>query len=154
MTPWNIQITVYTLIPPITTKIVYNYLSICKNGGIISVQAAQHEVLDTWSIHLILEHVRVEDQVEGEGLVLAEGDLGLVGNNRCAHPAHVDHLPRNLGPNTAKKLNNTIVETCQRKPIKDWIDERTRKVGVGKGRRLTYVRNGTEANRKVWWLRN
>lgn len=82
---------------------IINYLSVRQHSGIVAIETAVDESLNARLVKLMLLSNGVEDQVEGEGLVLAKSHLRLVRCHGSAHPAHVDHFPRNLRPNATKR---------------------------------------------------
>lgn len=58
-------------------------LSICKDCGIVALQAAFDEALGAVGVDGLLLGVHVEDVVIGEGLVLTQDHLWLAGHDIC-----------------------------------------------------------------------
>lgn len=67
-------------------------LSVCKDGGVVSLQAALDEALGAVRVDALLLAVHIEDVVVGEGLVLPQEHLRLAGHHVGADVAALDLL--------------------------------------------------------------
>ena len=69
----------------------------CEGGSSSVDYSPLYQWLDGGGVDVLLLAVGVEDKVVGEGLVLAQHNLGLAGGAGCADSAHVDLLTGILG---------------------------------------------------------
>lgn len=73
------------------------HLSVGKDGGIVAFEAALDELLHALRVDALLRGLEVEDEVEREGLVLAQEDLRLPGRDRGADVTSFNPLLGKLG---------------------------------------------------------
>lgn len=77
-------------------------LSVCKDGGVIALEAALDQLLSAGGVDGVLLRVHVEHVVVGEGLVFAQDHLRLPGHHICTDVTSLYLLPGQLRTNPAK----------------------------------------------------
>lgn len=98
-------------------------LSVCKDGGVVSLEAAFDQSLGAVLVDGFLLSVYVKDVVVGEGLVLAQDHLGLARHHKGADVAALDLLfgqlrtdPAGQRKQMGKRVSNSHfhlqVQTC------------------------------------------
>lgn len=78
-------------------------LSVCKNSGIVALEAAFDESLSAVVVYGFLLGVHVEDIVVGEGLILAQDHLRLSGHHKGADVTALDLLFGQLRTDPGRK---------------------------------------------------
>lgn len=93
-------------------------LSVCKDGGIVALKAAFDKSLGAVVVYGFLLGVHVEDVVVGEGLVLAQDHLWLLGHHKGADVTALDLLFGQLrtDPGRQKEAKTVRFLTAHHKP--------------------------------------
>lgn len=80
----------------LTTK---TRLSVCKDGGVVALEAAVNQLLGAAGVDVVLLRVHVEQVVVGEGLVFAQDHLRLPGHHIGTNVTSFYLLPGQLRTN-------------------------------------------------------
>lgn len=83
-----------------------SYLSICKDGCVVSLEAAFDQLVNTGAVDLMLLSVQVKHKVVRKGLVFTQEQLGLPGSNGGADVTSLNLFLCHLRPDPNEK-NNT-----------------------------------------------
>ena len=92
----NVSVCVYQAAVLVEEKNLLPNLSVCKDSGVVALEAAFNEPLCALGVDGLLLGVHVEDVVVGEGLVLAQDHLWLPGHHKRADVAAFDLLSGQL----------------------------------------------------------
>lgn len=80
-----------------------SYLTIGEDSGIISLEAAFDELVDTAVVDALLLWVYVKHEVIGEGLVFSQQHLWLPRSDQCAHMTALNFLLGHLRTNPRRR---------------------------------------------------
>lgn len=89
-------------------------LSVCKDGGVVALEATLNQLLGAGGVDGVLLGVHVEHVVVGKGLVFAQDHLRLPGHHVCTDVTSLDLLPGQLRTNPTANLKKKQGESLLR----------------------------------------